>query len=259
MSGTEALREILADSTASVLTFTGAGISAGAGLPTYRGPGGIYPAGVIPLHASDARSKNLPALWERLLPLASGARAATPTRAHKALARLTGSTVITQNVDGLHESAGSDRVLAMHGSLARVRCSQPGTDHRTDLPGDEEFAAALRDGNVPRCAVDRSRLRPDIVLFGENLDRDLITAAATSAAKADAILVIGTSLQVHPVAGFVTRALNAGAVGAWFDSDPARALNHVDTHDYASFARLTGVSGDVQRTVPALIGLRDVA
>lgn len=235
------------------LVVSGAGISAAAGLPTYRGPGGIYPAGVIPLHASDATSKSLPELWERLLPLAAGAAAATPTAAHAALAAFEARaevTVVTQNVDGLHEVAGSSAVHAMHGSFASVRCLAAGTKHRTAFDA-AEFAAAAPE--VPRCSVDGSRLRPDVVLFGEQLDATMVRAARAAAQEADLILVVGSSLQVHPVAGLVTTALNAGAVGYWFDSDPAQMLPSVDPADHASFSRLVAVPGDVQEALPTFV------
>lgn len=236
-----------------ILVVTGAGISRAAGLPTYRGTGGLYPSGAIPLRAHDARSKNLPDLWQRLMPLIDGVRQAAPTPAHLTLAGCRGVTVVTQNVDGLHEAAGTTNVVAIHGSLAHARCLHPGANHRYDVPAQDAFVAAV---DVPRCPVDNSRLRPDIVLFEERLDMALLQTAQRAARDADTVLVVGSSLQVHPTAGLVTTALNAGASGVWFDVDPETALNHVAPDDYASFRRLEPVAGDVQKTLPAYVARR---
>lgn len=133
-----------------VVFFTGAGVSVGAGLPTYRGTGGLYTSSTDePPHADDLTPERLPGLWEKFDPRLRAAGDLRPAAAHEAIAAFEAAseepvTVVTQNVDGLHSAAGSTRVVELHGSLLWVRC----------IPNDhvQELADTTWNGdNVPAC------------------------------------------------------------------------------------------------------------
>jgi NAD-dependent deacetylase len=254
------VRERLKQPTGRLFVLSGAGISTSAGLPTYRGTGGLYPSGaLIPLHASAATSSRVGGLWDTLRPLMVGASTAAPTRAHQALADLTKRgwqvSVATQNVDGLHSAAALDdagqyEVIDLHGNLLTARCLNPGC--RTKTPAPLEPSPHHADG-VHRCELCGGRLRPDIVLFGENLDPAGFTRAQAAAGAADVVLAVGTSLQVHPAAGLVEHALALGAQGAWLDLDPAAMLSELEAYDQSVFGRMEPISGPCDDTLPALL------
>jgi NAD-dependent deacetylase len=181
----------------NIVVLTGAGISQAAGLPTYRGPGGLWtdPELEAMSHVDALTSRRTDAcamFWKLRMSVAE----VVPTAAHRALATRE-LTIITQNVDGLHQKAGSTNVIEYHGSLARWRC--------------EECGAELEPppGAPPRHCDEL--MRPAAVLFGE-----MIPAAAEHAAKralrdCDLFVAIGTSGTVWPAAGFVKSAAYAGA------------------------------------------------
>lgn len=199
-----------------VVFFTGAGISAGAGLPTYRGPGGLYEGtDREPPHARDVTRERLPALWARFAARLEGARDIRPSAAHYAIARLAERVdvvVVTQNVDGLHQDAGAPHVLELHGSLRRVRCLSSG--HRSALAE----AAPGGDG-VPRCPVCGDGTRPDVVLFGEALPGEVFRAAAEAIDQAGTVAAVGTSGQVHPAAGLVAGPFGRGTLLLWVNPE----------------------------------------
>lgn len=250
----EELRSVLREPTSRVLVLTGAGISAASGLATYRGQGGLYAAGGMPpMTARDARSGRLPVLWGHLWPLLEAGRAAAPNAAHHALARYASSrpgavTLVTQNVDGLHQLAGSE-TIELHGSLRRVRCVQPGGEHVSTVE-----ACALDEDRVPRCPQCNARTRPDAVLFEEGLDHALWERAEAAAAQADAVLAVGTSLQVFPAAALVVDVLERGKPGGWLELDVERAKTELGL-GAAVLARLVGVAGRVEETLPELLGV----
>lgn len=253
----EPLARRLRDPQATVFVLSGAGISAAANIPTYRGAGGMYPAGtLIPLHGRDATSRTVHTLWQRIHPIGAAVNAAEPTPAHRALAALAAEgrtvTVATQNIDGLHTKAGS-ATLELHGSLARARCLNPKCRATWPTPHLEPGSAPETAADVARCPDDGARLRPDVVLFDESLDRNTYNSAAKAAAVCDVVLAIGTSLQVHPAVDLVISALAAGAVGAWVDTDPACMLAEVDPLDRPALSQLIPLAGDAQQIVPALV------
>jgi len=198
-----------------LLVLTGSGISAASGVPTYRqsGSGWTDPALERMSHASRYGNK-LPQLWQFWGQLRALTAAADPNTAHGALAVLqrraaaTGGsvTVVTQNVDGLHQRAGSTGVLELHGSIHATRCLRRscGTvtcpDERVPEPG-----AALG------CAACGRPARPHVVLFGEQPPAAVWRAARQQAETAQLCLVVGTSGQVWPAAGLVASAKRAGA------------------------------------------------
>jgi NAD-dependent deacetylase len=190
-----------------VAVLCGAGISAESGVPTFRGPGGLWENYRPEDLATPQAFARDPALvwrwyhWRREL-----ISRCQPNPAHLALVelerRLEAFTLITQNVDGLHGLAGSREPLEIHGSLWRVRClgcGQEREDRRLDLPA------------LPRCPDCGGLLRPGVVWFGENLDPGLLDRARRAAQTCQVMLVIGTSAVVQPAASLALVAKQAGA------------------------------------------------
>jgi NAD-dependent deacetylase len=202
----DAARALIAAS-ARLAVLTGAGISAESGIPTFRGAGGLWRNFKAEHLATPGAFATDPKLvwewydWRRAI-LAK----AQPNAGHHALVslarRVQGFTLITQNVDGLHERAGSENVLRLHGSIWITRCFECGTereDHRVPLP---ELP--------PKCSCG-GLLRPGVVWFGEGLPVDVWRNAEQAARNADVILVVGTSAVVYPAASLVPLAGHAGA------------------------------------------------
>ena len=178
----------------TVVVLTGAGVSAESGIPTFRGPQGLWRNfRAESLATPEAFARDPALVWEWYEWRRGLIRAAEPNAAHHALARLTDALLVTQNVDGLHARAGSHDVIELHGSLFRVRCVEEGKGFDAAEPFDQ---------TPPRCACG-AFLRPDVVWFGEMLPPGLFERAATAVARADLLLIIGTSGVVYPAAGLV--------------------------------------------------------
>ena len=178
----------------NVVVFTGAGVSAESGIPTFRGEGGLWRNfRAEELATPEAVARDPALVWEWYEWRRGLGRAAEPNAAHRAIARLTGAVVVTQNVDGLHARAGSTDVVELHGNLFRARCVR-----------EQRVRAALDafDTIPPRCECG-AMLRPDIVWFGEMLPDAAVARAAAVMRAADLLLIIGTSGIVYPAAGFV--------------------------------------------------------
>ena len=222
-----------------LVVFTGAGMSAESGIPTFRDRGeGLWakadPADVATPHAFR---KNPQFVWDWHVHLADAVRRARPNEGHAAIARLQELvprvTVITQNIDNLHQKAGSRTVIELHGNLMRLKafvdadelfsgdaspvicrlCNGYAIDDELDpYAGPEDLAAIeLQAGSVPRCPACRALLRPDVVWFGEPLHPEILEDAFLAAETCDALICIGTSLEVEPAASLPWRALNRGA------------------------------------------------
>ena len=190
----------------NIVVLTGAGISRSAGLATYRGPGGLWSdpelAALSHVEALRSRRADVCAMFWRFR-RAIGEVA--PTAAHRALAAFEAAlpadarfTLVTQNVDSLHQRAGSQRVVEYHGSLARWRCERCG---REDTPADAEAP--------PRCCDEL--MRPAAVLFGELIPVEAEHAVKRALRDVDLFVAIGTSGTVAPASGFVRSAAFAGA------------------------------------------------
>jgi len=191
----------------SVAVLTGAGVSAESGVPTFRGNNGIWKQRrPEDLATPAAFARNPQLVWEWYDWRRSVLAEAKPNPGHYALTRLekrvANFTLITQNVDGLHELAGSVNVLRLHGSIWRVRCPacrQERFDRRIPFP------------EIPPKCECGGTLRPAVVWFGEALPQDVWQAAENAARSAELFLVIGTSAVVYPAAGLAQIAKSAGA------------------------------------------------
>ncbi|WP_254538033.1 SIR2 family NAD-dependent protein deacylase [Halomarina litorea] len=196
-----------------VVAMTGAGVSTASGIPDFRGPDGLwtrYDTGDF--HVSRFRSD--PAgFWRDRLELAAELYDGDvePNAAHEALAELAGAGhltgLVTQNVDGLHAAAGHEDVVELHGNGRRVVCTDCG--RRFDAPPVRE---RVRAGEVPpTCEECEGVLKPDVVLFGEQLPEGARLRAHSLAQRCDVFLAVGSSLTVEPAAGFPREAATRGA------------------------------------------------
>ena len=178
----------------NVVVFTGAGVSADSGIPTFRGEGGLWRNfRAEDLATPEAFARDPALVWEWYEWRRGLVRAAEPNAAHRAIARLPDAVVVTQNVDGLHARAGSADVVELHGNLFRARCVR----ERRVLAAPDAFASI-----PPHCECG-ALLRPDIVWFGEVLPDAAVARASAVISAADLLLIIGTSGIVYPAAGFV--------------------------------------------------------
>ncbi len=195
------------ESASSIAALTGAGVSAESGIPTFRGPGGLW-RNFRPedLATPEAFARDPKLVWEWYDWRRSVIAAAQPNAAHIALAELERSaknfTLITQNVDGLHDRAGSGRVLKVHGDIWVLRCSSCGREREDLRPSIPDLP--------PRCACGGFE-RPGVVWFGEALPQEIWRHAEYAARTANIFLVIGTAAAVYPAAGLVALAKSAGA------------------------------------------------
>jgi len=197
------LAELMRDAR-SVVALTGAGISVPSGIPDFRTPGTGLWEKVDPMEVAhiDAFRRDPVRFWSFY-----GQRFATledkePNGAHRALAAMEQrgllDAVITQNVDMLHRRAGTHELVEVHGSIASCSCQSCRAIVALEEVGSRLERAA--DG-VPRCAECAQPLKPDVVLFGEMLDEHTLERARELCRRADVLLCIGSSLEVHPVAG----------------------------------------------------------
>ena len=196
----EKLREIVRNSN-NIVFFGGAGVSTESGIPDFRSVDGLYnqqwqyPPETILSHSFFVRDPEEYYRFHRAKLVVENVK---PNRAHLRLAELEREgklrAVITQNIDGLHQAAGSKRVLELHGSILRAYCSKC----RKPYPAD-----VINYGKgVPRCDCG-GVIRPDIVLYEEPLDQDIMSRALHYIRHADVLIVGGTSLNVYPAAGLI--------------------------------------------------------
>lgn len=195
----------------SVVVFTGAGVSTESGIPTFRGKGGLWRRhDPMELATIGAFERDPRLVWEWYEDRRANIRAARPNAGHLAIAALEKThevTVITQNIDGLHQRAGSRRVLELHGSIVRTFCSSCGARDNAD---DGSRAHPVLP---PPCTAGCGGImRPDVVWFGEALPAAVLRAAEERARECDAMIVVGTSLAVAPANMLPGAAKACGAV-----------------------------------------------
>ena len=203
----ERLREII-DNSDNIVFFGGAGVSTESNIPDFRSESGLYNAqqkyGRSPeemlSHSFFMRHTDtfFDYYKNNLI-----YRSAEPNKAHRALARLeeTGKlkAVVTQNIDGLHQKAGSRNVFELHGSVLRNYCMDCGEFYDLDYIMDE----ANCDGGIPKCKKCGGTVKPDVVLYEEALDDDCMMGAIRAIQQADTLIIGGTSLVVYPAAGLI--------------------------------------------------------
>jgi len=183
-----------------VAVLTGAGVSAESGIPTFRGAGGLWQGrDAMALATPEAFRADPRLVWEFYNYRRDVVARAAPNPAHVALAALAGRvprfTLITQNVDRLHQRAGSRDVIELHGNLAEVRCTRCG---RAEDRAGESLPA------LPTCPACGQLARPAVVWFGESLPPVAVEAAGEAVRAADVLLVVGTSAVVYPAAALIT-------------------------------------------------------
>ena len=193
------------------VALTGAGVSTESGIPDFRSPTGIW-AQFDPLEYATlgAFRRDPEKVWRFYGPRFAMLAEADPNRAHLALAELEQRgllrSVITQNIDRLHERAGSRDVIEVHGSIRTSSCPRCGARYSFD----DVLPLVEAGGGAPRCPACGAVLKPDVVFFDELLPEEAITRAFALAAEAALLLVIGSSLEVHPAAGLPLVTLAAG-------------------------------------------------
>lgn len=186
----------------NIVFFGGAGVSTESGIPDFRSTGGLYsqtykyPPEMIVSHTfyEECPEEFFDFYKKRMLFMN-----AQPNAAHKKLAQLEKAgklkVVITQNIDGLHQAAGSKNVLELHGSVLRNYCESCGKSFPVKY--------VLEADGVPHCDACGGRVKPDVVLYEENLDMDVMEAAVNYISRADMLIIGGTSLVVYPAAGLL--------------------------------------------------------
>ncbi len=219
----------------NIVVFTGAGVSAESGVPTFRGQDGLwqkYNAEDLATWQAFERDPRLVWSWyDYRRQIISGV---DPNPGHMAIAEMASVfdkvTVVTQNVDGLHHRAGSKDIVELHGNIWRVRCT-----HELTV---SEFRECPLDVNPPLCKECGSMLRPDVVWYGEPLPMDAYERSHEAACICDAMLVVGTSAQVRPAATLPLVAKHNGAFVVEINTHytPISAL--IDT-------TLIGAAGDI--------------
>ncbi len=218
-----------------VVALTGAGISAESGVPTFRdaqtGLWAKYSAEELATPEAFVAQPRL--VWDWYSWRRSLTRSAAPNPGHDALVRLQSFfpdfTLITQNVDGLHARAGSERVLELHGNIDTTLCFDEGT------PVTEFADDGVRPPVCPRCG---GLLRPGVVWFGEALPKAVLQRAEQAAASCEVLLSVGTSSLVHPAAGLPVLAKRRGALLLEVNPAPTPLTPHVD-------AALSGPAGQI--------------
>lgn len=200
------IREILRTAQ-SVVFFGGAGVSTDSGIPDFRGSGGLYNqddpnkyeesgAYLLSTHCLQLEPKKFFDFYRNNMLYPN----AQPNDTHKALAQLEEegvlTAVVTQNIDGLHQMAGSKEVYELHGTVHENYCNRCGRMYSLDF--------MLSSAGIPRCTECGGLVRPNVVLYGEGLDAEPYMAAEDAIAEADVLIVGGTSLTVEPAASLVS-------------------------------------------------------
>lgn len=210
----------------SAVALTGAGMSTESGLPDFRSPGGLWadfdPREVATLEAFRRAPHRFYEFYRKRLALLS---TAAPNPGHRALTQLESAgrlvAVVTQNVDGLHQAAGSRRVIELHGNLREAACPECGWTGPLDV-----VTQALHHGELPACPRCRGRVKPNVVLFEEPLPEAAYLEAEDACRHAGALLVVGSSLQVTPAAWLPEVASRHGAPVIIVNDEPT-SLDHL--------------------------------
>jgi NAD-dependent deacetylase len=229
-----------------VVVFTGAGVSQESGLATFRSAGGLWERfRAEDLATPEAFGRDPELVWRWYRERFESMRRAAPNAAHRTIAswnrRFPSLSVVTQNIDRLHQRAGSPDVLELHGTIWRVRCVGCG--------GEADTEAALAAEPPARCACG-ARQRPAVVWFGESLPAAALDRAARRASESDVLLSVGTSATVYPAAGLIEVAAGAGATVVEVNREPT------PLSALAAFV-LRGAAGEVLPALERALARRD--
>ncbi|MFO7944562.1 MAG: NAD-dependent deacylase [Anaerolineales bacterium] len=227
------------------VALTGAGISTPSGIPDFRSPEhGLWsqyrPMEVASLTAFRSHPDKF---YSWLRPLARKLFSAQPNEAHHALAKLEEKesiqAIITQNIDNLHQKVGSENVLEVHGSFETLSCT---ACHQQTQTTEDLIVSLIDEGNIPRCRECGAVLKPDVVLFEEQLPVQTWKKAQKTTRQCDYMLVVGSSLTVQPVSSLPRKAVASGAA--------LIIINQTETHmdDQAQVL----IHGDVANVLPVL-------
>ena len=249
MEGLEEARRIV-QAARRITVLTGAGISTDSGIPDFRGPQGVWTknpeaekTATLSVYLSDPDVRRR--AWQQRID--SPAWAAQPNAGHNALVEVERQgrleALVTQNIDGLHQAAGShpDKVIEVHGTMHRATCWACGWEDEMG-PVLERVRAGDPD---PHCEVCGGILKSATISFGQNLDPDTIMRAEVAAISGDLLLAVGTSLGVYPAAGLVPLAHSHGAPVVIVNAEPT------------PFDRIAAavVAGSISEVLPALVSL----
>lgn len=236
-----------------VVVLTGAGVSAESGVPTFRGAGGYWRTFQAQDLATPGAFHRSPALvWEFYHHRREVVLTKVPNPAHLAIAQCQARlqaqgrrlTVITQNIDELHTSAGTQGLVELHGSLFKVRCTACGevtADRASPIcpallglgaPDPQTQAKAIPEADLPRCSSCSGLLRPHVVWFGESLDEEVLERAQEELAACDLCLVVGTSSVVYPAAMFAPSVAARGVPVAEFNMETTPATRRLGGHGF---------------------------
>lgn len=194
------------DNADSIVFFGGAGVSTESGIPDFRSQDGLYsqqwkypPETIISRSFFDANPVEFYRFYREKLIIKN----IEPNTAHFQLAKMEGKgklkAVVTQNIDGLHQKAGSRNVFELHGSTLRNFCMDCGAEYGIDFIAESENSP----DKLPRCAKCGGLVKPDVVLYEESLDQNVINGAVNAIKNADTLIIGGTSLVVYPAAGLI--------------------------------------------------------
>ena len=218
-----------------VAVLSGSGTSAESGIPTFRGAGGVWKGMRVEDFATPEGFGRRPLeVWNWYAGRRAELEDARPNPGHFALAEIQrqvegrgGSFVlVTQNIDGLHQAAGSTGVLELHGSMRSVRCQRCAARGEMTIEHVDQ---------VPRCTDCGAGMRPDVVWFGEAPPQEIYLAAVEAAGQCDLFMTVGTSATVYPAAGLIEWAISAGAktVEVNLEPTPASRLVSIALHGKA--------------------------
>ncbi len=230
----------------NIIALTGAGISTESGIPDFRSRGGLWEKFDPGEYATiDAFCENPEKVWRMLFEMMDLVRNARPNPGHTALAELEKmkmlTCLITQNIDNLHQEAGSVNVVEYHGNVSRLECLQCGHAYGQ---ADFDVSAVVSSRISPLCKKCGAVLKPTVILFGEMIPREATARSEEAARNADVVLVIGTSAVVYPAAGIPLIAKQNRAVIIEFN---------VEETGLTSYGTDIFVKGRTGATLPELV------